>query len=191
MSESIKAAPLIVSVLLADQGCAARHRPSGAVDAGGPGVEGRVAFELLPDPQPKTPALSRHQIFMAPVSLEAPLPGYPQRALANDAAPVTVSVRIIIYADGVVREVLDSPYEQRTEGDNREVFRDAVEEAVRSWRFSPATIRTLAEGEDLNGDGKVDYTVTTEQRPVRTYLDLRFTFEVVSGRGQVQVRPSQ
>ena len=184
-------APFILSVLLAGQGCAARHRASGEAVAGGPGLEGRIAYEVLPDPQAATPALSGQQIFMAPVPLDTPLPEYPQSALAKDAAPVTVTVRIVIHEDGAVHEVLDSPREQRQEGDDREVFRQAVKEVVRSWRYQPATIRTFEEGEDLNQDGRADNTVVTGEKPVRTYLDLLFTFEVVKGRGRVHVGPHQ
>ncbi|HEU4401128.1 MAG TPA: hypothetical protein VFT43_03410 [Candidatus Polarisedimenticolia bacterium] len=137
------------------------------------------------------PGLSGQQIFMAPVPLEAPLPEYPKKALVKDAAPVSLVVRIIIYEDGVVHEVLDSPSDQRAAADHREVFREAVEAAVRSWRFRPAIIRTMAEGEDLDHDGKVDYTVTAAEKPVRSYLDLRFTFEVERGGGRVQVGPSR
>lgn len=169
-----RVAAFILSVLLAGQGCAARHRASGEAAAGG-GLEGRIAYEVLPDPQAATPALSGQQIFMAPVPLDTPLPEYPQSALAKDAAPVTVTVRIVIHEDGAVHEVLDSPREQRQEEDDRELFRQAVKEVVRNWKYQPATIRTFEKGE----------------KPVRTYLDLRFTFEVVKGRGRVHVGPHQ
>jgi hypothetical protein len=104
---------------------------------------------------------------------------------------VKVAVRIIVYEDGAIRGVLDSPLDQPTNGENWEVFRAAVEQTVWSWRYTPATIRTFADGEDLNHDGKPDYPVMVEERPIRTYLDLRFTFEVVNGRGRVQVGPDQ
>ena len=89
------------------------------------------------------------------------------------------------------REVLDSPLDERPIGDNRGVYRAAAEEAVRRWKFDPATIRTLVEGEDINRDGRIDYPATVDEKPVRSYLDLRFTFEVVSGRGRVVVGPNK
>jgi hypothetical protein len=146
----------------------------------------RVDYELLPDPNASTPALQGRQVFMAPVALEAPLPEYPPAALANDAPPVTVVVRVIVSDAGAVREVLDSPLDDPARSDPGDPFRTEVERAVRAWRFRPAIIRTMKEGEDLNKDGKSDYDVVIQEAPVATYLDLRFTFEVVDGRGRVR-----
>jgi outer membrane biosynthesis protein TonB len=180
---------LLSTVLAACLGCAARHLSSDPGVAGN-GIEGRVAFELLADPNLTAPAVSAQQVLMAPAPLDEPLPEYPELALATEAAPVTLAVRIIIDETGMVREVLDSPLDERPMGDKGGMYRAAVEEAVRRWRYHPAIIRTLGDGEDLNHDGRIDHRATLDEKPVRSYLDLRFTFEVVSGRGRVVVAPS-
>ena len=177
--------------MIAGQGCAAKHRPSGEAAGGGPGLQGRIAYEVLPEPRPATPVLSARQVFMAPDPLDTPLPDYPAGAITKGARPVTVMVRIIIHEDGAVHQVLDSPREQRREGDDHVVFRQAVKEAVRNWKYRPATIRTYAEGEDINNDGNADNTELIEEKAVRTYLDLLFTFEVVNGRARVRVAPPE
>lgn len=148
-----------------------------------------MTYEMLPDPRAMPPTLTRQQVLMAPVPLETPLPEYPQQALADDAAPVTVVLRIILDESGVVRDVLDSPLAPPEEGSGRALFREGAAAAVRGWRFLPAVIRTLAEGGDIDHDGRPDYTVVTDEERVRSYLDLRFTFAVVDGRGQVKIGP--
>lgn len=188
-SDPVRKSLLLLSVLAASLGCAARHRPGADVVV--PGAEGRVAVELLPDPEVTTAAVSGRQVLMAPVPIEQPLPDYPEQALVNDAAPVTVAIRIIIDETGVVRQVLDSPLDEGPAGDDRSMYRVAAEAAVRSWRYHPATIRTLVDGEDINKDGRIDEPAIFDEKPVRSYLDLRFTFEVVSGRGRVVAEPNE
>src|SRR5262245_45982392 len=167
--------------LLFVAGCAARALPVP------PATETRVDYEALPDPHARLPALSGKQVFMAAVPLETPLPGYPGAAAACDTAPVTVVLRIVIDETGVVRDVADSPLDGPATGADRSAFRDAAADVLRDWRFLPAVIRTLTDGNDVDHDGKPDYTVVTGEERVRSYLDLRFTFEVVGGRGRVKI----
>lgn len=166
--------------------CSARHRRAVGGPAGAPPVESTVAYETLPDPRAVLPALTRHQVFMAPVPVDAPLPEYPKEALAANAPPVTATVRVVVSEEGRVRDVLDSPMATAAEKGNRPEFRRAVEAAVRTWRYKAATIRTEKEGEEIPREG--EDTVTNETA-VPTYLDLRFTFEVIGGAGRVRVAP--
>lgn len=152
-------------------------------------MAGRVGLEFLPDPNSPKLTLSPQQTFTVPLPLEMPLPVYPQKALVSETVPVTLVARIIVEEDGTVREVHESPLGEQLERGVGEPFWTAVEQAVRAWRFTPATIRTFEEGPDIDGDGTLDYGMLVEARPVRAYLDLRFKFEVVDGRGRVQIGP--
>ncbi|HEV8701803.1 MAG TPA: hypothetical protein VGV60_11080 [Candidatus Polarisedimenticolia bacterium] len=178
----------MMALLVHGLGCAARNRPPDlAVD---PGVAGRVEVETLPDPAAKTPPLAGgRQLFLAPVPLETPLPAFPAVALADGMHPVVVVIRIVIGEQGNVLGVLDSPVAPYEAGSTALVFRAAVEEALRGWSYKPAIIRSFVGGEDINHDGRPDVDVVTQDTPVRSYLDLRFTFDVVDGRGQVRMRP--
>lgn len=150
-------------------------------------LEGRVAFQLVPDPGRVKPALLDQQVFMPPMPLESPLPRYPRRAVVTDSAPIMVAVRIFVEVDGSVGQVLDSPLGDSTEARARDLFRAAVEKAVRGWKFEPGRIQTLTQGKDIDGDGKPDYRVAVDETFIRTYLDLRFNFELVGGKGLVRV----
>jgi len=96
-------------------------------------------------------------------------------------------VRIIVEEDGTVQEIHPSPLENSTDVRSREPFWAAVRQAVLSWKFAPAIILTIKERRDLEGGGGGDNEELTDARLVRTYLDLRFKFEVVNGQGRVQL----
>ena len=149
-------------------------------------MEGQVAFQFVPDPGRVKPSLSDRQVFMPPRPLETPLPSYPQSELVRNTAPVTVVVRIFVGTDGSVDQVSDSPLEGSRRIDTGDPFRASVEQAVRGWRFVSGRVRTLAESEGSDGERKPDFRVIADETPVRTYLDLRFTFEVIDGKGRVR-----
>jgi hypothetical protein len=44
----------------------------------------------------------------------------------------------------------------------------------------------VAPGNDLDGDGTADYVVATAHERVPVYYDVKFTFEIVDGRGIVR-----
>lgn len=174
-----------LTLVLAAQACAHRPPPAASLAPATPAAEGRVGFGLVRDPNSPRPRITPGQEFTPPATLRTVLPEYPRQALVGGAAPVILIVRVIIEEDGTVREVHPSPLDRPAGSGDPEPFRAAVEEAARRWEFAPATIRTFA-GRDIEGDGTVDYQVLEEAHPVRTYLDLRFTFEVVGGQGRVQ-----
>lgn len=187
---AISSALLMLALVVPGLGCAARNRPAGkAVDQG---VVGRVAVETLPDPAAKTPPLAAgRQLFLAPVPLETPHPVFPAVALVEGMQPVVVVVRIVVGEQGRVLGVLESPAAPHEVGSTPPAFRAAVEQAVRGWRYKPATIQSFVGGEDINRDGTPDVDVVTQDSPVRSYLDLRFTFDVVDGRGRVRMGPQE
>ncbi len=130
-------------------------------------------------------------MFLAPVPLETPLPNFPAVALVDGMEPVVVVVRIVIGEQGGVLGLLDSPAGTQPPSGAPPAFKAMVEEAVRGWKYQPATIRSFVSGEDINHDGVLDVDVVTQDKAVRSYLDLRFTFEVVDGRGRVLVAPQE
>jgi hypothetical protein len=147
-----------------------------------------ASFLFLPDKMTATmtEAVESGEIVPPTATRELGPPTYPPRPLAAQFGDATVAVRIIVGTDGLVGEILDSPLMKSTPGPFAEDFRDATEEAVRSWRFEGAQLRTLKEGEDLDGDGTVDYHHVVSAEPVPVYLDIRFDFKIVDGHGIVR-----
>jgi hypothetical protein len=172
--------------LAAVPGCATSHHSVNRAGVQDSGVEGQVAFQFVPDPARVRPSLTDRQVFMPPRPLETPLPIYPESELHKNTGPVTVVVRIFVGTDGSVDQVFDSPLGGSTQIDTGDPFRSSVEQAVRGWRFASGQVRTLAESEGSDGERKPDFRVIADETPVRTYLDLRFTFEVIDGKGRVR-----
>jgi len=176
----------VLMALVASQGCLFRPQPVATPAMDNSSVAGRVGFEFVPDPNSPRPALSAGQRFSRPIPLVTRLPEYPQEALLSELAPVMLVARIIVEEDGTVQEIQASPLEKSTDSGSREPFWAAIRQAVLRWEFAPAIILTLKERQDLEGGGE-DKEELTDARPVRTYLDLRFKFEVVDGQGRVQL----
>lgn len=187
MSCKFRVSHALLTGLLASQGCAIKLQPDAMPALESNSVAGRVGFDFVPDPHSTVPSLSDDQWFKGPVPMEAPLPKYPDQALDKDAAPVTMVVRIIVEEDGTVKEVLASPLDDSAQGENRDLFRSAISEAVRRWKFVPATITTFSKAPEPDGDPNIDFRAAVEAKTVRAYLDLRFKFEIVEGQGRVQL----
>ena len=113
------------------------------------------------------------------------LPAYPERALAAGDGPHREIVRIVIDPNGAVTQVQDSPLGGSDGGPFSADYRAAVEAAVRRWKYMPGYLLHVKDGEDKDGDGRADYKLTTDIDPVAVYYDVRFTFEIVDGRGVV------
>ncbi len=143
--------------------------------------EGEVAVEFLADPIPPDEKLDEAHEFVPASLLLMPTPVYPQAALARGELSALVGVRLSINAAGVVEDVMDSPRLVPYSGPFALVFRQAVEDAVRRWRFTSARIQTLG---PAGPDSERPVTATLR---VPTYLDFAFRFSVVEGRGVVTV----
>jgi len=117
------------------------------------------------------------------------LPKYPERALGAHDGPHRELVRIVIDSAGSVGQVLDSPMGPSDGGPFAAEFRRAVDDAVRTWQFRPGVLQHVKDGADKDGDGKADYKVMTSWDPVAVYYDIRFTFEIVEGKGVVRQIP--
>jgi hypothetical protein len=95
-------------------------------------------------------------------------------------------LRFVVEVDGAVREVRDSPLADPGGAPADPAFRRAAEDALLSWLFVPAAIKTVEPGPDLDHDSKPDYTVLVDSNRIPVYLDVRFTFEMVDGERRVR-----
>lgn len=167
-------------------GCVREPPPLRAPQADAP--TGEVIFRALADISAPRPRDTSTEEVLPPVAMPGNLsPTYPPRPLAAGHGPATVVVRVIIDATGRVEQVMDSPLMESTAGPFSGDFRSAVEGAIRDWEFVPAQWRQLREGKDLDGDGVPDYRTVVRSEAIPVYLDLRFDFRVVDGKGIVAI----
>ena len=147
---------------------------------------GRTAFTFMADPSVSPPKVSDHQELVAPDPIGRLVPAiYPAGALAADAAPASVGLRIVIGDDGFVADVRDSPLAPSTASPFAAEFRAAAETAVRRWRFTPGEIVQYEDGADVDGDGQPDSKSIERSDRIRVFYDVRFDFEIVAGEGRV------
>ena len=102
----------------------------------------------------------------------AALPVYPARALKGRRMPVTVGVRIVVGVDGRVTGVTPSLLVFSTPGPFAGEFFEAVEAAVRHWRFTPARVEHV---ETVTEQG-FSYQRVTRSEGQEAEFDLAFTF---------------
>lgn len=181
------------AVLLVIQGCSHPGAPRTAADArespaqpatGSPAVPaaGAVSFDVLVDPNAPKPNLTEHEEFIQPELRSAPLPKFPPAALAAEAGPATIGVRVTIDERGF-SDVRDSPLVASYTGPFASEFREAVARAVRRWRSTSARIDTVRDAPPNSGYDSPKILV--RWRPVRVNVDLTFHFSIVDGRGGV------
>lgn len=184
---------LLVSLLTscmcigAGSGCAGRKPVAAAQTPVSDPARGQSSFEFLVDPPARDAERSRYEQFMPPRPIgELASPKYPERALAAGYGPVSLAVRVNIGIDGQITGIGDIPGKPQPTGPYASDFRQAVESAVRAWKFNPAELNRFEDGNDIDGDGKPDYQrlVSNEKMPV--YFDVRFDFEILQGKGHVK-----
>lgn len=174
---------LLVALVMAGAGCASvRDRKAAAPDD--TSTLAQISAEYLVDPARVSPQLREGQDFVAPHPIVTPLPRFP--ADHQDLRrPVVIVLRLVVEADGAVRQVRDSPLARPAAQDDPD-FRAAAVDAVLNWIFVPAAIRTIQPGEDLDKDSKPDYTILVDSNRIPVYLDVRFTFEIIDGQARVR-----
>jgi len=184
---------LLTIDLLAAFSCG-RHHASMAVPAAEP-VHGLSALTILTpgrsaaETEDPRPADSKYRELLPPRPIgELKGPTYPEEPLRDGYGAAVVVVRVFLDADGSVVDIEDSPVSPSTGGRYSAQFRSTVEEAVRQWKFQPAEYRRYDQGKDLNGDGKPDYMVLVDSKPVPVHFDARFDFSIIKGKGLVQSR---
>jgi hypothetical protein len=177
----------LLALVIASAGCAGVPKAASSPSADSPGltpVRGDVEVQFIPDPARIAPTLREDQDFLSPSPIVTHLPEYPS-GHEKPGEAVVVVLRFIVGVNGAVEEVRDSPLSDAAAADA--AFREAAVSAVKSWLFVPAEIRTVKPGADLDNDGKPDYTVLVDSERIPVYLDVRFTFEMVAGQGQVRI----
>jgi hypothetical protein len=154
-----------------------------------PDVRGEVAFQVIPPPIDNAPepldAELTTQLTHPRALRELNKPLYPSEALAAGVSDYIVVVRITIGTGGRVVRIDDSQRAASTEGPFASRFRAAVDQAVQQWEFTPGVLTEEKPGKDLDGDGKIDYTIATRFQPVPVFYHLRFVFRIVDGKGEV------
>lgn len=163
-------AALGVSVAAALAGCA---HTRGSVDA-------RM---VLPAAAPRM-QLSETQGLLMAVSIEQPMPLYPESAAGGDGR-TEVCVSFVVTADGQVSEAAHAPGVDTCAERPDPALVAAALDAVSRWTFFGAAIceypQGVAPAPDCSGEDAVLRAV-----PIR--LMYAFTFERVGGRGRVAVR---
>lgn len=174
----------LMACLILAAGCSARRGPE--IPDEPTEREGQSSFDFLRNGASLDTTPPQDQELRPPIiTEELAQPLYPENALAAGIGPSIVAVRIMVDTEGSVAEVADSPRLESTPGPFAAEFRRAVEEVLAKWCFVPAVWRHFEPGEDLDGDGVADFRRLIDSRPVVFYLDVRFDFEIVDGRGRV------
>ena len=169
----------------------ARHRVPVLVESPIPRPEGAVSFKFLVESSPKEKEDAQGWEFQSARLIgDAVLPVYPERALAARLGPVVVIVRIVVSPEGNVTDI-SSKGGSTINRFSDDLFR-AVDTAVRNRKFTPPAWWLLADGSDLNADGKPDFRKVVRINPVTVSGDLEFLFEMKGGHGAVRsTAPSQ
>ena len=150
-------------------------------------ASGEVALELIVDPDAPSVELGPDEDYVPPRLLPInPLPIYPSELLPLRLGPRKVIVRVIFDEAGEVLLKGRSPLQQST-AEHQDAFEEAALEAVSVWRCAPPRIRKFRPGPDSDGDGVPDYRILTSQRALKTFFDVSFTFEMVSGVPVIRV----
>jgi hypothetical protein len=187
---SRNAAALVAGALVVVMaGCVAK-KPMPAAAPPLPLPEGKSRYSYIFDPGNPALGLPEDVQFRRPMPKETKtLPRYPENALAARNGPHHEVVRFVIDTRGNVDKIVDSPIESSDGGPFAADYRRAVEAALRDWRFEPGVFQHVKPGEDKDGDGKPDYKIMTSWDLVPVYYDVRFTFEIVDGKGVVRAAP--
>lgn len=101
------------------------------------------------------------------------MPIYPAAALKSKTGRAQVGVRVAVETSGRVGDISTSMLAVSTPGPFAPAFRDAVETAVRQWRFRPAQI-IQQELAPLPAGGS--YWRVTRRESTEAQFDLVFTF---------------
>lgn len=151
-----------------------------AVVSFSPGCQHRTgvaSFEFIDPAHPEPPTDARKLkvkigtiVFVDANPIEPlAIPTYPPTALAANAGPITIAVRISVGADGRVNEINPSfaavSFPSRYDAE----FHKAIEAALAMWRFEPAQWAQLEPSKD--GPPIVKSRTDTE-----TSFDIVFTF---------------
>lgn len=156
-------AVLVLLVVSHVMGCASRQiedvGTSSRITKGAVGAEAIVA-----PPEARYEVVEDVDYLLPQPSVLNAMPDYPPQLLEKNLAPVQMTVRLVVDAQGLVEraEILESTTSE-------EAFSEAVLESVKTWTFSPLT--------------RVKSMVA---EPLPYTQGYRFTFRQVDGRAIVE-----
>lgn len=176
LTETVKPVPCALCLLVCAAASGCRHAPVVLEDK----IAGRSSFAFVDPPVGPPPASNgkateladSSNYYEAQLQEPAPLPLYPMRALKGKARLSTIGVHITVDAGGHVAGVRSSMLVFNTPGPFADDFREAVEQAVRQWRFTPAR----SEHYEIVHEGSATYSRLKSKENVETEFDLSFTF---------------
>ncbi len=146
-------------------------------------ASGAVSAKLVPDPNAPTVQLGPDEQFVGPrLRPENPPPVYPAQLIPLHLGPHVVSLRVTFDEKGSAWKIEPSPIAVSTDDQYRPAFESALKETLMRWKCQPPVIRKFRPGPDSDGDGKPDFRIMSSQRPLKTFFDLTFSFEVVNGQ---------
>jgi hypothetical protein len=148
---------------------------------------GAVSSTLIKDPNAPAVELGPDEQFV-PANLDPdnPAPAYPAELIGHGVSTHRIVVRILFDEMGRVLDVGPSPLESSTSSPLTARFEEAVCGALLNWTTWPPTLRKFRPGADSDGDGKPDYRVMVDQKALKSFFDVAFTFEIVNGQPVVR-----
>ena len=148
---------------------------------------GAVASTLIHDPNAPSVELGPGEEYVAAeLDRGNPTPEYPPELVALRVPPHKVVTRITFSERGRPLTIVPSPLGGSTESAHLAAFEDAVGRALQMWRCYPPRIRKFRPGPDSDGDGKPDFRIMADQKILKTFFDVAFTFEVIDGQPVVR-----
>ena len=150
---------------------------------------GAVSATLVYDPHAPPVELGPGEEFV-PAQLDAgnPHPEYPASVVPHRLSLQKVVMRVTFDEKGRPLAIAPSPLEASTPGQFLPQFEEAVRHALQMWRCSAPRIRKFRPGPDSDGDGKPDFRVMSDQKILKSFFDVAFTFEVIDGQPVVRRR---
>jgi hypothetical protein len=148
---------------------------------------GAVSAALIEDPNAPAVELGPGEEFLrAQLDGDNPAPVYPRELIARAVAPHRIVVRILFDERGRVLDAGPSPLEPSTLSGYTARFDASVCAALLTWRVYPPAVRKFRPGPDSDADGKPDYRILVDQKPLKSFFDVAFTFEIVNGEPVVR-----
>jgi TonB family protein len=179
----VKRYPILLSFFIFLVSCS--HRQSSVAPPAIPLGMGEVSYKFLPEDKTGGQKDPQGWEYQAPRLMGGPpLPIYPERPLAARFGQAVVIVRITIAPEGTVTDVSAKP--GSTPGRFAEDFFQAVDSAVRKWKFTPPQWWLLEEGKDINNDGKPDYQKVVRIDHVSVSGDVEFQFDLKNPQATIK-----
>lgn len=153
----------------------------------------KVDHQMILQPGEVRHELESLELFVMPMELDAPRPGFPTGYTEGDLMPLVVCVEVWLDASGDpthVAALQQEPGCPARRDARLPVFEQAVVDALWNWHWTPARICRFPEHlrAQMERGGCTGREVDIDKVPVR--LAYAFTFERKAGLGSVQANSS-